>query len=583
MSTQNLARHRRLLRAIFLGLALIYIMSLTGAGLAVIAYEKNLGESSPIQAWLNQNATSYSIDIYDAMLALKEVSIAYREANAKLVSPDSQSRLTEKIELLESVLRAFEPTTSTGRLINTYESAGDAMHSVAVFIGSVSESIKNKNTSNDRQILVAEQQAFIAMRKLTIEAERKEFQARDEMVSAINSSRMLADRALYIGIALFVFGLIALFSVYMASKAWMAAERNRFDRLEYLLSTVGHDLRSPLQAIISCAQLLQKSHAVGCRQNYLNIIKDSSEQLARLVDDLVGLTRNEDLHFESHPLDLVLWLNKIAARYTVEAERKGLTLRITTGSSALPIIMFDETRLTQCVGNLLSNAIRYTNAGSIHLTIDHHQTSCENGEILIQVEDTGTGIPDRDRERIFRPFVRLSSEPQGTGLGLAIASSIVRAAKGKIFLKTAEGVGSTFSVRLPIEYPKTIASESTPRPDNFSRVLIVGDDPSVRTTFAGMISDMGYLSDLAADVEEALLLATTKTFHAIITDIQMPGVDGFQLAQQCREALHPCPILIAITAYTKALNADPRSTLFDKILYKPINDELLLAALESQS
>jgi CheY-like chemotaxis protein len=313
-----------------------------------------------------------------------------------------------------------------------------------------------------------------------------------------------------------------------------------------------------------------------------------------LVDDLVGLARNEELNFEPHRLDLEVWIKKITARYTVDAERKGLTLKVVTGENNLPTINFDETRLSQCIGNLLSNAIRYTNSGSIKLTIDHLNKSDESGEILIQVQDTGPGIAVQDRERIFMPFVRASSETHGKGLGLAIVSSIVRTAQGTISLKSVQGSGSTFSITLPIAYFKLAVTQSEPEifpmpsvlkanRDNFSRVLIVDDDQSLRTVFAGIVSDMGYLSDQASDGEKAFQMAITKTFHAIITDIQMPGWDGFRLAQKCRELVHPCPRLIAITAYTKALNEDPRSKLFDKILYKPVNDELLLAALESES
>lgn len=576
-------------RAVFFTLTLMYFLSLTGAGLAVITYEKYLGNSSPLQSWLNNEyATSYSSDINDVLFAMQELSIAYRESMIDPTSPKVRLHLKERIDLFDGELRIFGPNTEIGQHVDAYVSTTEAMQAAKVFLALVMKWADSPQQSPDAAIFPAEEKALIAMRRLVTEAETKEFQARDEMILAINSSRMLADRALLIGIGLFIFGLLALISVYWALNAWMAAERERFERLDYLLSTVGHDLRSPLQAIVSCAQLLRKSFTSGDNKTYAEIIKDSSEQLARLVDDLVGLARNEALSFEPKPLELELWIDKIAARFSVDAERKGLRFAVAVAPAKLPSVMFDEARLTQCVGNLLANAIRYTDSGSITLTLNHIKKSIDHGELLIEVEDTGSGIADNDRTRIFMPFERASSKAHGKGLGLAIASSIVRAAHGKISLKSAVGIGSTFSISLPVTYSTSSTSGLIPPNDaeirmpheGDERVLIVDDDPSLRSAFAGVIADMGYPSDQASDGEEGFKLATTTKYHAIVTDIQMPGWDGFKLAQECRKKLSPCPILIAITAYTKSLDQDPRASLFDQILYKPINEELLLAALD---
>ena len=576
-------------RAVFLGLTLMYFLSLTGAVLAVITYEKYLGHSSPVQGWLNNEySTSYSTDIDDVLFAMQEVSIAYRDTVINKTSRKALLHLKERVDMLEGELAIFEPDTEIGQHIDTYVSTTEAMQAAKAFLALILSRINNSEQILDTAIFSAEEKALIAMRRLVTEAEIKELQARDEMVIAINSSRVLADRALLIGIVLFIFGFLALISVYWASKAWMAAERERFERLEYLLSTVGHDLRSPLQAIVSCAQLLRKSFSSGDNKTYVNIIKDSSEQLARLVDDLIGLARNEELNFEPRPVELKLWVDKITARFAVDAQRKGLQFSVSVMPATLPSIMFDEARLTQCVENLLSNAVRYTDSGSIKLTLNHLKKSADDGELLIRVEDTGPGIAINDRARIFLPFERASSKGHGKGLGLAIASSIVRAANGKISLETTLGSGSTFSISLPVTYAKVLAPEivqkreekTKARPDEIEKILIVDDDPSLRSAFEGVIAEMGYSSDQASDGEEGFKLATDTNYHAIITDIQMPGWDGFKLAQECRENLHPCPILIAITAYTKTLDQDPRASLFDNILYKPIDEELLLAALD---
>lgn len=581
---------RQLVCAIFLGLTLMYVLSLAGAGYAILYYEKYLGSASPVQRWLNRNAASYTTDIYHTMLAMKEVSIAFREMHNDKTSFQSQQHFREQAELLAGMLATFELNTSIGQLVQSYTSTDDAIRNAKAFLGLLSRWADSPDSISELEIRQIEETAFTSMRRLTMEAEQKEFQARDDLVIAINSSRALAERALEIGIVLFIFGFIALVSVYLAAKDWVAAERERFERLEYLISTVGHDLRSPLQAIVSSAQLLKKTFAPVDGKLYINIIKDSSEQLARLVDDLVGLARNEELSFVPEPLDLSVWLKKIQARFAVDAMRKELDFDVVQRSD-LPVVMFDETRLNQCVGNLLSNAIRYTDAGSIHLTIEHRHISSLSGELLIDVDDTGRGIADKDQKRIFLPFVRASSLEQGKGLGLAIVSGIVRALNGKIALTSKLNVGSTFSVVLPVSYPcapdpsapESLASQDSQNKSansEIARILIVDDDESLRTVFAAIVSDMGYLSDQAADGKEGFILAKCTNYHAIVTDIQMTGWDGFALAAACRRYLHPCPLLIAMTAYTKALNDDPRSSIFDQVLHKPVNEELLLAALE---
>lgn len=584
----NLIIHRQhWLRATFIILTLMYFLSLAGTGLVTIAYEKYFGDSSPVQSWLNQNATSYSTDIYEVILVMQDMTIAYREAASNKTSQKARQNLKDKVDLLDGLLGTFQQTTVVAQRIKNYASAPDALKAAKKFHDLVRDWVNNSPSITDALVFNAEEKALFEMRRLVTESVQKEFQAQDEMVLAINSGRMLADRALLIGVVLLVFGLFALISVYWALKAWMAAERERFNRLEYLLSTVGHDLRSPLQAIVSCAQLLRKSYTSGDNKTYAGIIKDSSEQLARLVHDLVDLARNEELSFEPHPLELNLWMEKITARFAVDAERKGLEFIANVEPDGLPSIMFDEIRLTQCVGNVLSNAIHYTDSGSIKLTVTHTKKNAQ-GELLIEVQDTGAGIAVADRTRIFMPFERASSKRDGKGLGLAIVSSIVRAAHGKISLKTEVGEGSTFSITLPVTYstvietPAAIPTETRERDGGGERVLIVDDDPSLRSAFAGIIADMGYASDQVSDGEEGFKLASASTYHAIVTDIQMPGWDGFQLAQACRENLQPCPILIAITAYTKTLSLDPRADIFDKILYKPINDELLLEALEAK-
>jgi len=566
----------------------MYLASLGGAIYTAFFYDKYLGDTSPIQGWIDENATSYSTDIYDTILSLKEVSLAHSQVQADKQLP--MAYLTEKVELFRGMLETFNPSSVAGERVDKLPSAHEALKSARQFVDLVSKWATTRNDRGaDKELAAAEEKALFTMRKLTVEALDKEFQSRDEMKRAIISSRLFANKAFKIAILLYIFGAVALGSVYWASGAWVAAERARFKRLEYLLATVGHELRSPLQAIVSAAQLLRRIFSAGENATYVEIIRDSSRQLARLVDDLVDLARNEELSFDPQPIDMTYWLGKIAARYSVDAESKGL--KFIADAATLPSIVFDEDRLTQCIGNLLSNAIRYTSAGSIKLTIDITHLTTDEGILNADVEDTGPGVPAKERERIFRPFVRVATDTAGMGLGLAIVSSIVRTAGGRVFLKRSEpSKGSVFSLELPVKFANaqqanqksSEQSSQAIRPRSVDeRVLIVDDDQSIRTVLSAVVAEMGYSSDQAADGDEAFQMALETQYYAILTDIQMPVRDGFELAQACRDNLQPCPALIAMTAYTKKLSGDPRARIFDKTLSKPVDDEVLLNVLEN--
>lgn len=556
---------------------------------------KYLGPSSPVQGWINENATSFSIDLYDNAINLKELNLAYSEVLADKNLP--LSHLLDRIEMMRGLLETFDPSSVAGQRVNQLPLFQSAKQPINHYLELATKWANTAATTGERKldqnVVEAGREASLALRKVTIEAIDKELQSRDDMINAIMSSRKLANNTFNIAVLLYIFGAIALGSVYWASGAWVAAERARFERLEYLLATVGHELRSPLQAIVSSANLLRRTIAYGENVNYVNIIRDSSGQLARLVNDLVGLARNEELSLLPATVHLTEWVEKISSRFHVEAERKGLKFFVDVPSN-LPDITFDETRLTQCVGNLLTNALRYTIDGTVKLIINVTNQSVDEGLLQIDVQDTGRGIAAKDRDRIFQPFVRVSMDTKGMGLGLAIVSNIVRAVHGQISLESEVGKGSTFTIVLPVKYvhssisnlqhqeqsPSVIVNQSS---TVGGRILVVDDDQSIATVLSAVVEEMGYPASQAQNGEEALKMALEAPYFAIITDIQMPIVDGFELAQECRKKLHPCPALIAMTAYTLELRKDPRAYLFDKTLSKPVDDEILLNVLENLS
>jgi signal transduction histidine kinase len=214
---------------------------------------------------------------------------------------------------------------------------------------------------------------------------------------------------------------------------------------QQFLARVSHELRTPLNSILGFAKLLRRADLTEAQRHYLDQVITESEHLNRLVSDLL-----DSAHLATGKLTLTLEtcdLNTLCAA-VAEEHRPALSaaVRLTTDLAPnLPPITADPIRLRQAVGNLVSNAIKYTAQGNIIL-----RTRQQDGKVLIEVQDTGIGIPDSQQERVFIPFVQLDSRRIGVGLGLDIAQQIVRLHGGDIHLSSTPGQGSTFTIKLPV-------------------------------------------------------------------------------------------------------------------------------------
>ncbi|MBN1284510.1 MAG: HAMP domain-containing histidine kinase [Anaerolineae bacterium] len=216
-------------------------------------------------------------------------------------------------------------------------------------------------------------------------------------------------------------------------------------RSQQLLARVSHELRTPLGSVMGFAKLLRRAELAESHRRYLEQIIEESEQLNRLVSDLLDSAHlaTGKVTLNPEPCDV----NALCAA-VAEEHRPNLpppvALKLALAPQ-LPTIEADRVRLRQAVGNLVSNAIKYTEAGSITL-----RTGMRDGALRVEVEDTGIGIPEAQQKLIFTPFVQLDARRIGVGLGLDIARQIVRLHGGDIRVQSAPGQGSTFTVELPL-------------------------------------------------------------------------------------------------------------------------------------
>lgn len=309
-------------------------------------------------------------------------------------------------------------------------------------------------------------------------------------------------------------------------RALEEARRRAEDLLEArekLMLTITHDFKAPLGSIIGYVELMMRLDNTERQKFYLQNMKASSDHLLSLVSDLLDFHR-----LESHKLDInriafspKVLFDKIVSAMQPVADKKQLNLILKVEKSADANFSGDPLRIKQIVDNLLSNALKFTARGTVTIHV-----FVRVRYLVFSVSDTGRGIARDDLEHIFQAFTRLSSAQgvEGFGLGLAITRQLVDLMGGRIDVRSVEGVGSTFTVEIPLEE----VSEKTGDTKAFSgkRCLLLDDDKLQLTLFENQLKQLGIESVACMKAEEILGYLEHEHFDALFTDMQMPEMDG---------------------------------------------------------
>ena len=370
-------------------------------------------------------------------------------------------------------------------------------------------------------------------------------------------------------------------------EAQLLAERSATQAKSLFFSTVSHDIRTPLNAIVGFSDLLARGEGDPAdRVRSLAAIRASSKVLARLVDDILDLSKLESgkLELIEEPTDVPALVREIVDSFKVAWERKSLVLK--SEIAEMPWVSVDPQRVRQLLFNLLSNAYKYTAYGTITVRTRWHA-----GTLELAVTDTGKGISQQDIDRILQPFVQLAdrNHRDGTGLGLPICNKLVTLMGGKFTVDSKVGVGSTFTITLPnlrVVEPPAPREERSGQPESGgepgrvpSRVLVVDDSPVNRAVLKAMLSRSG-VSDIAMaeNGHDALeLLKDGPPVDLVLTDLWMPEMDGRDLVRAIRadDALSHLPVYL-VTADVEARNGAEADG-FTGLLLKPITLERLQA------
>ncbi|MBX2816038.1 MAG: response regulator [Saprospiraceae bacterium] len=420
-----------------------------------------------------------------------------------------------------------------------------------------------------------------------------------------NDKRLLNTVARHVGIALHN---AELFEEAQHAKA-IAEDAN--ESKSAFLSTVSHELRTPLTSVLGFAKIIRKrledrvfpavtiedqkvKRAMKQVSENLGVVVSEGERLTTLINDVLDLAKIESgrMDWNMKPVFMQDVISRATAATTALFEQKGLTLTQDIASD-LPLINGDEDKLIQVVINLLSNSVKFTDKGTVSL-----QAYQDKGQIIVEIQDTGIGIAEDDKHKVFERFRQagdtLTDKPQGTGLGLPICREIIQHHGGIIWLESELGVGSTFFFSMPVlgekaaeapmSFDRIVSSIkkqiTAPAENGKPRILIVDDDASIRSLLNQNLAEAGYTVQQAANGRIALDSVRNQKPDLIILDVMMPEMNGFDLAAILKNdpATMDIPIIIlsVVEDHDRGLGIG-----VDRYLTKPIDGDRLFNEVHS--
>jgi signal transduction histidine kinase/DNA-binding response OmpR family regulator len=379
-----------------------------------------------------------------------------------------------------------------------------------------------------------------------------------------------------------------------------AASRAKSD----FLTSISHELRTPLNGILGFTQLLQKpgpDPLPPSHQDYLSSIYRCGDYLLTLINDLLDIPKIEAGHVALEPAVFHLhdFLAKLLDIFHIQAEAKQIAFQQHYAEELPDWVLGDEKRLRQVLTNLLANAVKYTQQGSVTLSVDYR-----DGWASFRIDDTGQGIAQQDLQRIFQPYERLEQHRciEGSGLGLPITKQLVELMRGRIEVESIPAQGCSFRVSLPLpaslpppEFADWTKQEAGEAEEDLSgrpivgycggpyKILIVDDFPDTLQLFHAILAPLGFILETAADGKECQEKAGSFQPDLVLMDVFMPRIDGLEAIRSLR--------LLARTRTAKilAITANPVEAIrqacleagANEVIYKPLDRELLLRQVKT--
>lgn len=355
-----------------------------------------------------------------------------------------------------------------------------------------------------------------------------------------------------------------------------------------LMATVTHDLQTPLGSILGFHDLIRDSGVTSKQQQYLGNIKESADYICRLVNDMLDFSKleNNRLTVEKSPFNIKSLIENTCMTLEPMALSKNIELNWYIDEELNSNFITDPYRVKQVLTNLVSNAVKFTSEGSVEVT-----AKLEDGKIYISVLDTGIGIARDKHAEVFKEFTQAHSGIErkfgGTGLGLTISQKILNLLEGDITLESEVGQGSIFTISLPAiagpginsETQKTEVWHDIDRLSN-KKILIVDDDTMQLTLMRELFANYPVAVTTEGDAQLVIQLLEKEYYDLVLTDIQMPSVDGFTLVKQIRDKGMSIPV-IALSGKRNVTSEEFTKAGFTAHHPKPVQFEQLLELISA--
>jgi signal transduction histidine kinase/DNA-binding response OmpR family regulator len=426
-------------------------------------------------------------------------------------------------------------------------------------------------------LLQQDKQIMDQVRRMVYDLERYELhQARLNAAQAQEVAKETSLVLLLVGVfglaSGIAFILIILRDLTRSSKYKAELKRSRKEAIqlarakEAFVANISHEIRTPLNVVLGFSEQLGHTQLQEQQQEHLQAIHGAGQHLLHIVNDVLDLSKLEagKLHLHMAPFEMKQLLTEVERTFRLKASTKGIGFTCSMDDQLNGHLLGDCLRLRQVLFNLVDNAIKFTHDGEVQVRCRLKSQRRSRVVVLIEVSDTGIGIPMEQTAHVFGEFNQADDsiirKYGGTGLGLSISKKLVEMQEGSLTLRSLPNKGTTFSIVLPMQRVATPKAEAIPQPQPPATdvlagkaVLVIDDDAYIRTLCQLILVRRGMQVTLANDGQEALQFIKEKKFDIVLTDIQLPGMSGKAVARAIRKENATIPIM-ALTANIMSSN-----------------------------